>query len=261
MFDPLRLAEDAATVDLLSGGRLILGLGIGWRDEEFDGFGTAAGTRAARLEATIEVLRQSWGDGLTTGDGRQFRYPDPGLNVTPKPVRGPATPIWIGAGAERAVRRAGRLADGYLGSGGSPRALTERAGWIREEAERVGRDPSTIEIALQRMTFAWRDGDAWRRVADAARYMSWKYEDMSGSRGSRTRRLPGPDDEPSPDVVRSRLIVGTPEEVADGVRAYAPTLGEAGSYVFRTHFPGLDPAIQRDAVRILAEEVLPLLQD
>src|SRR5512143_1118052 len=104
LFDPLHLAEDAATVDLLSGGRLVLGLGIGWRDEEFDGFGVPQRSRASRLEGTIAVLRQAWGDGLTTGDGRVFAYPEPGLNVTPKPVRGAATPIWIGGGAEPAVR-------------------------------------------------------------------------------------------------------------------------------------------------------------
>src|SRR5262249_5327682 len=71
MFDPLRLAEDAATVDLLSGGRLILGLGIGWRAEEFEGFRVPTSSRATRLEGTIEVLRQAWGDGLVTG-GRGF---------------------------------------------------------------------------------------------------------------------------------------------------------------------------------------------
>ena len=123
MFDPLRLAEDAATVDLLSDGRLILGLGLGWRAEEFEGFGVPQRTRARRLEGTIAVLRQAWGDGLVTGDGRHFHYPEPGLNVTPKPVRGAATPIWIGGGAEPAVRRAGRLADGYIGSGASPNAI------------------------------------------------------------------------------------------------------------------------------------------
>jgi alkanesulfonate monooxygenase SsuD/methylene tetrahydromethanopterin reductase-like flavin-dependent oxidoreductase (luciferase family) len=261
MFDPLRLAEDAATVDLLSGGRLILGLGLGWRGEEFDGFDIPPGTRAARLEGTIAVLRQAWGDGLTTGDGRSFRYPGPGLNVTPKPVRGAATPIWIGAGAEPAVRRTGRLADGYLGSGGSPRALAERAAWIRDEAGLAGRDPATIEIAIQRMTFAWRDGDAWERVGSAARYMSWKYGDMTDARGSRTRGLPGPGDDPAPDVVRSRMIVGSPTEVAEGVLEYAETLGDTGSYVFRTHFPGLDPGVQREAFDILIEEVVPLLRD
>ena len=156
MFDPLHLAEDAAVVDLISRGRLILGLGIGWRDEEFDGFGVPASQRASRIEGTISVLRQAWGEGLVTGDGRRFAYPEPGLNVTPKPVRGAATPIWIGAGAEPAVRRAGRIADGYLGSGASPEAIAQRAAWIREEAEAAGRDPAGIEIAVHRMAFAWR---------------------------------------------------------------------------------------------------------
>ncbi len=78
LFDPLRLAEDAATVDLLSGGRLILGLGIGWRDEEFEGFGIPQRSRATRLEGTIAVLRQAWGDGLVTGDGQAHKFDDLG---------------------------------------------------------------------------------------------------------------------------------------------------------------------------------------
>jgi probable F420-dependent oxidoreductase len=261
LFDPLHLAEDAATVDLLSGGRLILGLGNGWRDEELEGFGTSPRSRASRLEATIAVLRQAWGNGLATGDGRVFRLPEPGLNVTPKPVRGAATPIWIGAGAEPAVRRVGRLADGYLGTAATPAQIAERARWIREEAEAAGRDPASIELGVNRVTFAWREGDAWARVADAARYMTWKYADMGVARGSLERRLPGAGDAPTPEAVRDRTIVGTPEQVADEIRAYAPTLGAAGSYVFRSHFPGLDPSLQREAYQVLVEDVLPLLRD
>jgi probable F420-dependent oxidoreductase len=260
LFDPLRLAEDAATVDLLSGGRLVLGLGNGWRDEEFEGSGIPIRQRASRLEATIAVLRQAWGDGLTTGDGRYFRYPPPGLNVTPKPTRAAATPIWIGGGAEAAVRRVGRIADGYLGSGASPGAIAERASWIRDEAEAAGRDSASIELAVHRVTFAWRDGAAWPRVAEAARYMSWKYRDMDAARGSLVRRLPGPADAPSAEEVRARTIVGSPEAVADQVRAYAEALGPTGSFVFRAHFPGLDPGVQREAFDVLAGGVLPLLR-
>jgi alkanesulfonate monooxygenase SsuD/methylene tetrahydromethanopterin reductase-like flavin-dependent oxidoreductase (luciferase family) len=261
LFDPLHLAEDAATVDLLAAGRLILGLGNGWREEEFEGFGIPRRERASRLEAAVTVLRQAWGDGLATGDGRHFRYPAPGLNVTPKPIRGAATPIWLGAGVEPAVRRAGRIADGYLGSGASPQALAERAAWIRDEAEAAGRDPTTIELAVHRVTFAWRGADAWERAGDAARYMSWKYADMTPARASRDRRGPGPDDRPTLDDVRSRSIVGSPEAVADQIRAYAGTLGPTGSFVFRAHLPGLDPTVQREAFDTLAEEVLPLLRD
>lgn len=257
LFDPLHVAEDAATVDLLSGGRLILGVGLGWRDEEFEGFGVPMRQRPGRTEGLIATLRQAWGDGRTTGDGRYFTYP--GLNVTPKPVRGAGTPIWIGGGGEPAVRRAGRIADGYLGSGASPTALAERVGWVRDEAVAAGRDPDAIEVGVHRVAFAWRDGDAWSRVGDAARYMSWKYADMGRARGSLVRTMPGPEDAPTHEDVRSRTIVGTPEQVAEQLRAYAPVLGDRGLFVVRGHLPGLDPAVQREAFDLLVNEVVPLV--
>ena len=89
--------------------------------------------------------------------------------------------------------------------------------------------------------------------------MSWKYEDMGRARGSIERRRPPADDTAAETALRSRTIVGTPEEVADGIRAYARTLGAEGSFVFRSHFPGLDPGVQREAFDILTEEVAPLL--
>jgi probable F420-dependent oxidoreductase len=257
LFDPVHLAEDAAVTDLLSGGRLILGVGLGWRDEEFEGFGVSIKQRPGRTEGVIATLRQAWGEGSTTGDDRYFSYP--GLNVTPKPVRGARTPIWIGGGGEPAVRRAGRVADGYLGSGASPAALAERVGWVRDGAAEAGRDPDEIEIGVHRVTFAWRDGDAWAKVADAARYMSWKYADMGAARGPRTRRLPRPDEAPTAADVRSRTIVGTPEQVAEQIRAYADALGPRGSFVFRGHLPGLDPGVQREAFDLLVNEVIPLV--
>ena len=124
-----------------------------------------ADARRPGSRATIAVLRQAWGEGLTTGDGRPFQYAAPGLNVTPKPVRGAATPIWIGGGAEPAVRRAGRVADGYLGSGASPAALAERVGWIRSGGgvgrarPRVDRDrraPRDVRLARGRRVVAGR---------------------------------------------------------------------------------------------------------
>jgi probable F420-dependent oxidoreductase len=258
MFDPLHLAEDAATVDLISNGRLILGLGIGWRDEEFEGFGVPVGSRGSRLEATITVLRQAWSDDLVTGDGRHFRYPD--LNVTPKPAQPEGPPIWIGAGAEAAVRRAGRVADGYFAGPASPDGLARRIGWARDEAARVGRDSAAISANLYRPTFAWRDGDAWERIREPAWYLSWKYGDMADARGSRDRRRPpraGAEDEAR---VRQAMNVGTPEQVGEEILRYRDVLGDEGTYVARAHFPGLDPGVAAESRRILVEEVLPLVR-
>ena len=260
MFDPLHLAEDAATVDLLSDGRLILGLGIGWRDEEFVGLGGADGHKGNRLEATIEVLRQAWGDGLVRGDARGiFRYPDPGLNVTPRPATPAGPPIWIGARAPIAVERAGRVADGYLSSGAGPAVMAERVAIVRRAAEAAGRDPDDVACAVHRPTFAWRDGDAWKRVRDRAHYMSWKYDNMEDARGSRTRHRPPPLTADEEAQIRRRAIVGTPEEVAEQIAEYRDMLGPAGHFIARAYFPGLDPTIQRESLRILGEEVRPRL--
>ncbi len=96
LHDPFRLAEDAATVDLLSGGRLVLGLGRGWRREEFEALGVPLAGRHRRLEEAVRVLREAWSEGLVSGSG---------VSVTPKPARPGGPPIWIGALTASWVRR------------------------------------------------------------------------------------------------------------------------------------------------------------
>jgi probable F420-dependent oxidoreductase len=258
LFDPLRLAEDVAVVDLISGGRLILGLGSGWREEEFEGFGISMRQRGSRLEGHLRVLRQAWSDDLVTGDDRHFRYP--GLNVTPKPARPGGPPIWLGGSAEAAVRRVGRLADGYFAGPTLPARLAERMRWVREEAVAAGRDPDAISANLYTMVFAWRDGDAWEHVREAAWYITWKYRDMGVARGSKERRpppWPTADDE---ERLRNVVIAGSPQEVAERILAYRDILGDDGTFMVRSHYPGLDAGVAAESRRILADEVLPLIR-
>ena len=260
MFDPLHLAEDAATVDVLSNGRLILGLGIGWREEEFVGLGGAEGHKGRRLEAIIEVLRQAWGGDLARGDSQGiYRYPEPGFNVTPKPARPGGPPIWIGAGAPVAIERAGRVANGYISSGATAARMAERAALVRQGAEAVGRDPATVTIAVHRPTFVWRDGDPWATIRDYAHYMSWKYEDMDEAYGSLERRPPPALNSEQEAAVRGRAIVGTPDPVAEQIAAYRDVLGPGGQFIAISYFPGLDPGIQRETLRLFGGEVRALL--
>jgi len=255
LFDPIRLAEDAAVVDLMAGGRLDLGLGIGWRDEELDGFGIPMAERGSRLEGHLAVLRQAWSDGAVTGDGRHFHYPD--LSVTPKPAQAGGPPIWLGAGAEPAVRRAGRLADGYLAGPASPQGLARRREWVRDAADTAGRDPEAVRIGLYRPTFVWRDDDAWETVREAAWYMDWKYGDMATARGPRQAQRPPRLEAEDEERLRKQTTCGTPEEVIEQLAAYADVVGPEGLYVARADYPGLDPGIAAESRRLLAEEVLP----
>jgi probable F420-dependent oxidoreductase len=110
--NPIDVAEQAAVLDELSDGRLILGVGIGYRPYEFEGIGLNPRERAARAEEAIEVLRLAWGEEPVDFHGRFYQVY--GADVSPKPVQRPGPPIWIGAQADAAIARAARLGDGWL---------------------------------------------------------------------------------------------------------------------------------------------------
>src|ERR671922_2791863 len=110
--DPLRLAEDAAVVDQISGGRLILGLGLGWREEEFRMFDVPVRERVSRTSETVQILRKAWTGDRFSHDGRMFRFD--AVKVTPAPARVPGPPIYLGGFVEEAVRPAGGVGAGDI---------------------------------------------------------------------------------------------------------------------------------------------------
>jgi alkanesulfonate monooxygenase SsuD/methylene tetrahydromethanopterin reductase-like flavin-dependent oxidoreductase (luciferase family) len=258
LYDPVRLAEDAATLDLLTEGRFVLGLGLGWREEEFEGLKISPKSRKRRLIDQIAILRQAWADGLVTGTATS---PYPGMSVTPKPHLPKGPPIWIGGFAEPAVRRAGELADGFMGTEVTPESLAEQVGWVREELEKAGRDPDDFEWSVHLPTFAWHGDDAWERVREHQWYVSWKYEDMDQARG---RTGPAVTPPPLPAAreaeMRDGIVLGTPEQVAEQIAALKDAVGAPLHYIARLYFPGMDGAVRNEAMRIFAEEVGPLLQ-
>jgi probable F420-dependent oxidoreductase len=151
-------AKQAAEVDLLTGGRFRLGVGLGWNAVEFEALGEEFADRGRRSEEQIEVLRRLWTEPVVDFEGRWHRIPAAGIN--PLPVQRPI-PIWIGGSAERAIRRAARVADGFFPQrpleGGWPATMERFRAW----AEEAGRDPASIGVE-QRIDVSTGTPDAWR---------------------------------------------------------------------------------------------------
>lgn len=141
--NPAIVAKEVATLDRLSGGRLRLGIGVGWLEEEFDALGASFAGRGKRTDAYVAAMRALWtGEEVTLDDG--YHRWDKAVSL-PTPVNG-AVPIVVGGHSEAAARRAGRLGDGFFPGKGSPEALAHLFSVMRAAAEEAGRDPDAIEI-------------------------------------------------------------------------------------------------------------------
>jgi alkanesulfonate monooxygenase SsuD/methylene tetrahydromethanopterin reductase-like flavin-dependent oxidoreductase (luciferase family) len=254
LHDPVRLAEDAAVVDLISGGRLVLGLGLGWRAEEFDGLGIPLASRVPRLLAAVEVLRQAWSGDLVRG-GRGARYPD--IPVRPLPAQPGGPPLWVGGLTEPAIRRAGRVADGFMATEVTPDGLGEQAALARRErARRAAAGPFTISVHLP--TFIWDGPGAWELIRDHHRYVAWKYDDMDTARSRAGGPASPPPLPPTGEAqLRESIVMGTADEVARQIDAYRRAAGGDLHYIARLYFPGLPWEVQQRTLQLFAEQVIP----
>jgi probable F420-dependent oxidoreductase len=161
------VAKQAAEVDVLSLGRLRLGVAVGWNPVEFEALGEDFGNRGKRIEEQVEVMRRLWSAGLVTYKGQWHRISDAGLN--PLPVQRPI-PIWMGGGSEPVLRRMARLADGWLphfGPGAESQAVIDRLhGLIRE----AGRDPARFGVE-GRISLAQTPPEQWEKTVAGWRAM------------------------------------------------------------------------------------------
>ncbi len=172
LYDPLHVAEDAAVVDVISGGRLELGLGLGWKPQEFAIFGQRLRERASRFEEGIELLRRLFTEDNASHAGRHFRVD--GVSLQPKPTR--PMPIYLGANSEPAARRAARIGDGLM-------ALdAETTGWYMHELRRLGHEGSGAVLGSINMVVDRDPERAWAETKDhwlfqANEYRRYAYDE------------------------------------------------------------------------------------
>ncbi len=142
--NPLVLAKELATLDHLSGGRVELGIGVGWLREEFDALGVPWSKRGRRTDEYVDVLRTIWSGSHVEFHGEFVDF-EP-LTSTPQPPQGPDIPILVGGDTDAAIARATRLADGYFPGEADPERLGQLIARLRKSCEQNDRDPDSIEI-------------------------------------------------------------------------------------------------------------------
>ena len=179
------LAKQAAEIDVLTGGRFRLGLGIGWNPVEYEALGMNFHDRGRRLEEQIDLMRRLWTEPVLDYEGRWHTVTAAGIN--PLPVQRPI-PIWIGGSAERALRRTAKLADGYFPQrpleGGWPATMEQMREWVEE----AGRDWASFGIE-QRINVAAGTPDEWLQTADEWRSLGATHFSLATMGGG----LDGPD--------------------------------------------------------------------
>jgi alkanesulfonate monooxygenase SsuD/methylene tetrahydromethanopterin reductase-like flavin-dependent oxidoreductase (luciferase family) len=252
---PLRVAEDAAVVDLLSGGRFLFGVGQGYAAYEFEAFGVDRRLRPSLLEEGVAIIRRAWTQGRVGFQGARWRLAD--LPFGPRPDR--SIPIYVGAVSRQAIDRAVRIADGLIVYCGRPRDFAERYGLFERVLAEHGRDQRGFPFLATGIVHVDEDADrAWEQAAPAIAYLEGA---IASYRLGRDGPAASPDAPPRPGAEEQPLqavdfLVGTPDEVAERLVLLHREV-PYDHFAFWGRLPGFTHEQALRAMRLFASEVAP----
>lgn len=257
--NPIRLAEEAAAVDILSNGRLVLGVGMGVREEEFKGFGVPRPERVGRLEESVEIIKRAWTGERFSYKGRYYQVND--VAITPPPARKPRPPIYFGAYAEKAVERAARLGDGFLLPSSltlAKESFTARMATIDRvlAARKVPR--KDFEIVFMTQGYVSSTGQAWAEMKPGFIYWERLLKSFMATetgdydKGSYAKEI----DEDSAEAFRASVVSGTPSEIVEQVERFREMLGGDYTFVIKLWYPNIDFRTTVKAIELFGNEVI-----
>ncbi len=253
---PVQVAEDTAIVDIISGGRMQLMLGAGYRNAEFDGYGISMKQRGGRMEEGVEIIRRCWEQEEFSFEGRYWSLKN--VRVMPKPVQKPRPQILMGGSSSAAARRAARIGDGF-----QPTVPRVMKAW-REEMIRLGKDPGPEPSPPQPddprppasfLHIARDPKAAWKVIGPHALYETNSYALWTQDRGGSASPYSASDD---PDTLLAAGTYGvlTPDEaVALGKRMEerSPSAG----FVFHPMMGGMPLELGQESLELVVNEVVP----
>ena len=242
---PVHMAEELATLDQLSGGRVLFGVGAGYRDEEFDSFGIDRRTRGQRLVEAVEVLKGLWSDREFSYQGQHFRIDDQRISVPPARPGGP--PVLVGATTPETIRRAARIGDTWLST------FSHKIRWARghlaifqEALEELGRPVQGRHYPIQRELYLADTHE--QAVAQAEPYLQRSYGAYAPYSMDYLRDM-------FADLRDKAFLLGTPDDVGDRLEEHVAA--GFNHFIFRVQWLGMGHDVARRTLERFAAEVMP----
>ena len=254
LHNPVDIAEQVATLDVVSNGRAVMGVGLGYADHEFQAFGVDRATRVSRSEESLEVIRAMWSGQTGKHEGVHFTIPSLATGVLP--VQRPGPPVWSAGQTAAAVRRAARTADAwYVPPFVTHAELVDLVKVFRAERDRTGRPPAEELPVRREMVIADTTAEA---VAGAAARVSSRmstYVKWGMGQDYRADSLTGSEEAD----LRGRFILGTPAECAEQLNELRVATGMT-HFALKPQWPGLPHEEAMAQVTRFAAEVVPRLE-
>ena len=250
---PIDVAEQWANIDVMSGGKLIFGVGIGYREVEFKAFGTTQRDAPRRLEEGLEIVKRLWTEDKVTYKGSHFELDEASCPI--KPLQRPMPPIWIGANADPAIRRAARIADAWFVNPHNRIDTIARQMEVYRRALDAAGKPFPAEFPMMREVVVARTRDEAVRMAQP--YLEAKYK--AYHQWGQDRVMPKGDNDFGvvyEELIKDRFLFGSPDEVAEQILDLVKRFG-VNHFVMGVQFPGMPQSMILDEMRMLAEEVFP----
>ena len=251
---PVDVAEQVATLDVITGGHAVLATALGYRDEETDAFGIARRDRVSRMVEALEVMQLLWhGEGPVTYEGRHFQLHDAPTGL--RPIQRPGPPVWIAASSDAAVERTARLGYPWLINHADYPTIERQVALYRDARSQAGHSHD-VDLPILREFFVAETTEDAVRIAQP--YVSGKYETYA--QWGQDQALEGERSFTSEfaALAKDRFIVGNVEQVVADLKRYeALGITHIG---LRMRWAGMSPEPTADAMRLTAERVFPYFQ-
>lgn len=252
LHNPVELAEVGAFLDVISGGRFLLGVGLGYRTEEFAIFGVSVRERVSRLTEGVEIIRRLWAEDRVTHQGRHWRFED--VSIRPRPLQRPGPPVLVGAQVPAGIARAARIADGWMVVPMlTVEEFAEQAAGFAAARSAAGLPAGGHVCRLLEVVCAPDEDTAVRRAAPflLAKYSAY----LSWGMGGVTIDPTAAPEEQLRRLAADRFAIGSPTQVSDAlVRLHHAGVTHAS---MRVGWPGMPQADILAGIELLGRVVLP----